>query len=80
MKDMIRLAKFSDCGQYRYWLLRAWDESKPEAMCIGLNPSTANSEKDDATIRILCDAMGQLGFGGFYMCNLYALIQSDVHR
>lgn len=71
---MIRLAKFSDCGKYRYWLLRAWDESKPTAMCIGLNPSKANGEKDDNTISILIRHLGSLGYGSFYMLNLYAMI------
>jgi hypothetical protein len=73
---MIREAEFSECGKYRYVLSRIWDETKPMAMCIGLNPSTANGVKDDHTIRLLIKYIGQLGFGGFYMCNVYALISS----
>lgn len=73
---MLRGAKFSDCGNYRYTLWRVWDEIKPTAMCIGLNPSTANHETDDPTIRQLIDRLGCLGYGGFYMCNLYGLISS----
>jgi hypothetical protein len=73
---MVRIANFSDDKKYRYSLLRLWDEGKPTAMCIGLNPSTANDEKDDATIRILISALGNLGYGSFYMMNLYALISS----
>jgi len=34
-------AKFSACRKYRYALWRNWDESKPYAMIIGLNPSTS---------------------------------------
>lgn len=73
---MIRLAHFSPCGKYRYWLLRAWDESKPVAMCIGLNPSTANAEKDDRTISFLIEALADLGFGSFFMTNLYGFVAS----
>jgi hypothetical protein len=73
---MLRGAKFSGCGNYRYSLWRIWDESKSTAMCIGLNPSTGNHETDDPTIRQLIDRLGFLGYGGFYMCNLYGLISS----
>lgn len=67
-------AEFSKCGKYRYKLFRIWNEDLPKAMCIGLNPSTANSEKNDATIRILINSLSKLGYGGFYMMNLFALI------
>jgi hypothetical protein len=69
-------AKFSDCGKYRYSLWRIWDETKPKAMCIGLNPSTANASKNDNTINVLIRMLSQLGYGGFYMTNLFAWISS----
>lgn len=69
-------AEFSECGKYRYKLWRIWDEDKPLIMCIGLNPSTANADKNDPTIRILRKFLSKLGYGGFYMCNLYAIISS----
>lgn len=49
-------------------------------MLIGLNPSTANELKSDATIRRLrgsSDKPGlihQNGFGGFYMMNLFPFV------
>ena len=46
-------AEFSKCGKYRYKLWRIWDRKLKLAMCIGLNPSKANSNKNDATINIL---------------------------
>lgn len=67
-------AEFSECGKYRYKLWRIWDEKLPLAMCIGLNPSNANASKDDPTIRILIRVLTKLGYGGFYMCNLFAFI------
>lgn len=69
-------AEFSPCGNYRYKLWRIWDETKPLAMCIGLNPSTANHEKNDTTIRYLIQMLTVLGYGGFYMTNLFAIISS----
>lgn len=71
---MIRLAKFDPSRAYRYWLLRAWDDSKPTVMCIGLNPSTADEERDDPTIRRLISLFDRAGFGSFYMTNLFALV------
>lgn len=67
-------ARFSPCGKYRYALWRIWDEALPKALCIGLNPSTADALKDDPTIRLLKKLLLRLGYGGFYMANLYAWI------
>ena len=69
-------AEFSADGKYRYKLWRIWDDSLPKAMCIGLNPSKANSDKNDNTINILIKVLKQLGYGGFYMMNLFAIISS----
>lgn len=74
---MKRAAIFSDCRNFRYALCRIWDDSKPIAMCIGLNPSTANSENDDPTIRNLIRILTNLGFGGLQMANLFGLISPD---
>lgn len=71
-------ARFSPCGKYRYVLWRIWERSQnmalPMAMCIGLNPSTANASDDDPTIRRLTSLLKSRGYGGFYMTNLFALI------
>lgn len=69
-------ADFSNDSLYRYRLWRIWDESKPKAMVIGLNPSNANAEKDDPTISILKRMLSKLGYGGFYMMNCFAYITS----
>jgi hypothetical protein len=75
-KNLMAGAEFSECGKYRYKLWRVWDKSLPLAMCIGLNPSTANASKNDNTINILIRVLGKLGYGGFYMMNLFAWISS----
>lgn len=78
--EIIKDAKFSECGQYRYWLSRIWDYSKPCVMCIGLNPSTANGIDDDTTITNLSKLLMELGYGGFYMANLFAYISTDPNE
>lgn len=73
-------ADFSKCGNYRYRLWRIWDKSRPLAMCIGLNPSTANGVKNDQTISYLINMLTRLNYGGFYMMNCWALISSDPKK
>lgn len=74
MSEIIKGACFSDCGRYRYSLWRIWDRNLPTVMCIGLNPSTANAEEPDPTIRNLTTMLEKSGYGGFYMMNLFALV------
>ena len=74
---MIKDAEFSPCGKYRYHLSRHWDNTGREALCIGLNPSTADSDRDDPTIIHLTAMLKKLGYGGFYMMNLFALISPN---
>ena len=65
-------AKFSECGRYRYLLQRQWGD---EDLClfIGLNPSTATADSDDATVR-KCVALARTwGFSGMTMANLFAV-------
>lgn len=69
-------AEFSKCQKYRYKLWRIWDSNLPLVMCIGLNPSTANETKTDPTITNLTGMLKILGYGGFYMMNLFAWISS----
>lgn len=76
MKYIAKEAKFSDCGKYRYYLMRRWSHD-PMAMCIGLNPSTADAEEDDPTISALKRLLEPCGYGGVYMTNLFAFISSN---
>ena len=69
-------AEFSPCGKYRYQLWRIWDEALPTIAFIGLNPSTANADKNDPTIRIIISVSKQLGYGGVFMYNLFSIISS----
>lgn len=67
-----KTAVISDCGRYRYELTRCWDSSLPTVTFIGLNPSTADADKDDATIRRLIDFAKRWGCGRLVMLNLFA--------
>jgi hypothetical protein len=59
-------------GTYRYALWRIWDQSKPRPIFIGLNPSTADAENDDPTIRRCINFAKAWGGGGVIMLNLFA--------
>ena len=72
-----RGAIFSVCKTHRFLLWRFWDRALPTAMCIGVNPSSADDLKDDPTIRILRRILSQLNFGGLLMTNLYSFISSS---
>lgn len=65
-------ATISECGNYRYTLTRTWDESKPKVMFIMLNPSTADANNDDPTIRRCVNFAKSWDYGGLYVCNLFA--------
>ncbi|WP_037576733.1 DUF1643 domain-containing protein [Phaeacidiphilus oryzae] len=66
-----RAAVISPCGRYRYELRRCW-AGGPNATWIMLNPSTADAERDDPTIRRVCGFSRALGCGAATVLNLYA--------
>ena len=65
-------AAFSPCRRYRYALWRTWDNTKPTALFIGLNPSTADEENDDPTLIRCMNFAKTWGYGGVCMTNLFA--------
>jgi len=73
-KDTVitKTADLCESGLYRYALTRIW---KPEAGLVGfimLNPSTADAEVDDATIRKCMGFADKWGYGGITVANLFA--------
>lgn len=68
-------AEFSECGRYRLWLSRAW-ETPPDtpysyALWIGMNPSTAEGDVDDPTIRREIAFTKAMGISsGYVKCNV----------
>lgn len=67
-------AVFSDDRKHRLMLCRTWDPSRPAAMVIGLNPSTADEHEDDPTIGFVRRVLDSNGYGSLYMVNLFTMV------
>jgi hypothetical protein len=70
-------ATLSDCGLYRYDLLRSWAVG-PHVTFVMMNPSTADAEDDDPTIRRCVGFAKSWGFAGLVVVNLYAFRATEV--
>lgn len=84
----MNLCAFSQNRQYRYSLTHRWDEVQPLPLgaehskteytgprlvaWIGLNPSTADENTLDATLRRVKAFSSAWGYDGFVMLNLFA--------
>ncbi|HXT81423.1 MAG TPA: DUF1643 domain-containing protein [Acetobacteraceae bacterium] len=64
-------AVISSDGRYRYRLDRYWG-TRPRLGFVMLNPSTADAELDDPTIRRCMGFARREGAGGIIVCNVYA--------
>lgn len=71
-----KLAAISECGRFRYSLWRGWSDAPP-CCFIMLNPSTADGEQDDPTIRRCVSFAQRWGCGELYVMNLFALRATD---
>lgn len=71
-------AVLSDCGQYRYWLRRdlGMVGSRP-VVFVMLNPSTADAETDDPTIRRCIDFAKRFDGRELIVVNLFAWQATD---
>jgi hypothetical protein len=70
-------AQFSPCRRWRYLLWRRWDENKPAANFLMLNPSTADELKlDPSCTRAQCYAE-KWGYGGLIVTNLFGWRATD---
>ena len=68
---MSSAALISPCGVYRYALERRWGDAPPMVFCM-LNPSTADAEVDDPTIRRCKSFAERERCGGIFVVNLFA--------
>lgn len=72
-------AVISPCGQYRYRLERD-GEGEGKTAVIMVNPSTADAEQDDATIRKLKGFGQRNKWGRIIVGNLFAYRATDVRE
>ena len=69
-------ARMSPCGLYRYTLSRHWGPGEA-LMFVMLNPSTADADLDDPTIRRCVGFAKREGFSALTVVNLYAYRATD---
>jgi hypothetical protein len=62
---------------YRYALWREWEAAPRRALWIMLNPSTADEAVLGPTLRRVEGFTRAWGYGGFIVCNLFALRSTD---
>lgn len=72
----VEKAKFSPCQQYRYTLWRRWGTGG-YVNFICLNPSTADDQKDDNTIRKCVKFAKSWGYDAMCVTNLFAYRSTD---
>lgn len=77
---MIRTAVLSHCGAFRLSLARTWDASLPVLLFVMLNPSKADAEIDDPSIRKCVGFAQRNGYGGIIVVNLYAYRATDPNE
>ncbi len=72
LETMERSACFDASGYYRYSLTRLWRPKGGRVAFVLLNPSTADAERDDPTIRRCIGFAQRWGFGSLEVVNLFA--------
>jgi hypothetical protein len=74
-----RVASLSECGRYRWSLTRSWHDDllKPWVGWIMLNPSTADADIDDPTIRRCMGFAHDWGYFGIHVVNLFSFRAAD---
>ena len=70
-------AVFSEDRRYRYLLTRKVGTSQSRVLFIMLNPSAADEERNDPTIRRCIGFARDWGFGLLEVVNLFALMSTD---
>ena len=70
-------AEFSADRRYRYLLRRRVGESDRQVLFVMLNPSKADEERNDPTIRRCIGFAREWGFGNLEVVNLFALMSTN---
>jgi len=70
-------AAFSPCRRWRYLLWRRWDEARPTANFLMLNPSTADEVDLDPTCSRAQGYAMRWGYGALIVTNVFAWRATD---
>lgn len=70
-------AKFSRCRRWRYLLWRCWDDARPVANFLMLNPSTADEFKLDPSCTRARNYAERWGFGTVVITNIFGWRSTD---
>ena len=70
-------AEFSPCRRWRYLLWRRWDEKRPVANFLMLNPSTADELQLDPTCSRARAYAERWGYGGLIVTNVFGWRDTD---
>jgi hypothetical protein len=73
-------AQFSPCRRWRYLLWRRWDEAKPAANFLMLNPSTADELKLDPSCTRARLYAERWGYGALIVTNLFGWRATDPEQ
>ncbi len=73
-------AIFDINGRYRYSLWRAWSAYHPRIAFVLLNPSTADEQRNDPTIRRCMGFARAWNFGSMEVVNLFAYRATDYRK
>lgn len=73
-------AIFDRTRRYRYKLWRRWNDELPGVAFLMLNPSKADAEKNDQTIRTCIGMATRFGFGSLEVVNLFAYCATYPHE
>lgn len=79
-RGVVKAAQLSPCGTWRYTLERWWDREKEPLVACLVNPSTADAERDDATVTKLMGYARAWGHGGLVLVNPFAYRSTDPEQ
>ncbi len=74
---MLRGARFSPCNTWRYSLTREWLTGNGKLAALMLNPSKADSKRDDPTTTFMVRLAQRDGFQRYEAVNLFALVDTN---
>jgi hypothetical protein len=67
----------TECGRFRIFLERVWDDSQEKIVFLCMNPSIADHLQSDLTVTNCMNLAVQWRYGGVIVINLYPLYSTD---